>query len=121
VSGYDAVMQLAARKDPELWLAIAGACHDSLMRDSARMGLAPAEVAFSNEGMSSKRVTRFSWLRGWRREDPGLTPLCDVGVLARHSDGSFYMPDPDGVGRALNELGLKVELTSRREIWDEAP
>lgn len=125
MDGYDAVMQVAAGEDPEVWLAIAAAAYDDVMRMAARFGGVPSGWSFSSGELNFKRdrgVGWLGWLGRWQRVDPELAPLREAGVLVRsEEDGYFSMPDPDGVGRALAELDVKTTLTGTRETWRKAP
>lgn len=121
MSGYDAVMQVAAREDAKSLLPVLRVYHMAVTLIARRSGDAPSEVEFS-PGAVESRPTGFKWLGRWQSEDPGLIPLCDEGVLERvdqphdsASQGFFRMPDPDGVGRALDELKGRATLIGVRE------
>ena len=118
MSGYDAVMRVAAHEDADLWLPIIRMFHTLVVDTEARYGTAANELKFAPDGMEAK-PTRIRWLRRWRTQDPGLLPLCDAGVLTEVDEVErpdrahvFRMPDPDGVGRALDELRVRFEWRS---------
>jgi hypothetical protein len=111
MSGYDAVMQVAANEDAEFWLSLTRGFHSYVTRHARRDGIAADEVEFSFDWTSRSTISRR--LRRSPNEDAAvrLIPLIDAGVLAKAGDsdrddsGNFYrLPDPDGVGRALDEL-----------------
>lgn len=111
MSGYEAVMQIATQEDADFWLPLTRGFHSYVTRHARHDGTAADEVEFSFDWTSRSTISR--WLRGAPKEDAAvrLTPLIDAGVLAkvgeseRHDSDNFYrLPDPDGVGRALDEL-----------------
>jgi hypothetical protein len=111
MSGYEAVMQVAAREDAEFWLSITRGFHTYAIYDARQDGIAADEVEFSFEMASPP--ARLRWLRRSQEEDPAsrLIPLLDAGVRARAGESShhdsrnlFRLSDPDGVGRPLDEL-----------------
>jgi hypothetical protein len=103
-SGYDAVMEVA-RTQRASWLQVIRDCHDLLARQQ-------------ENGNASHVDTK--WLRmSTGRRYPALTPLVKWNVIEekvwRDAAGNvlpksgrlFYeMPDLEGVGRALDELGI---------------
>jgi hypothetical protein len=83
MSGYDAVMRVAAREDAQFWLSVTRGFHTYVMSHGRQDGKAPDEVEFSFEHTRRAKVLR--WLRRSPKEDAvaRLTPLLDAGVIAR--------------------------------------
>jgi hypothetical protein len=102
MNGRDAVMSIPA--EDGFSLALARACHELVASDAVTRGVPADNVDFVAASV--------------RRRLPGnpivrLTPLRAYGVLVNASDstrgghrGVYRMPDPDGVGRALDERGV---------------
>lgn len=120
-SGHDAVMRFSGLDGADTWLQVIRTLHTTVM-DIARLeGTPPEQVVFEAEVDSTPKWIR--WLGLWRSEATALISLCEAGVLAEadepHHQSSlpkFRMPDPHGVGRALEELGVTAERTRARRV-----
>jgi hypothetical protein len=114
-------MRFSALDGADTWVQVIRTFHTAVM-DIARLeGMPPEQVVFEAEVDSTPKWRR--WLGLWRSETAALISLCKAGVLAEadesHHQSSlpkFRMRDPDGVGRALEELRVTAEGTPARRV-----
>jgi hypothetical protein len=92
MSGYD-LTTILAREGNQLWLRILKLCHDWVLKNGPGKMFAAAWVLGGIPVLNLKTLSARGLLK-------------KVGVSRGGHRAYYLMIDPDGVGRALRELGL---------------